>query len=150
MTAQPGGTSESGAATSAGLGAALERVGDRWSLLVVDALLDGPRRFTDLQQALPGVAPNVLSSRLRRLERDGLVAAVAYSERPARYEYQVSAEGRRLAGAVRFLAHWGARALGQDSPGPRHRLCGTALEARWFCPTCDRVTEEGEDDVAWV
>ena len=64
------------------LDVAMARVGDRWTLLVVDALLDGPRRFKDLEAAVPGLAPNVLSARLRRLEREGLVVAVPYSERP--------------------------------------------------------------------
>jgi DNA-binding HxlR family transcriptional regulator len=137
-------------AVAAGLDAALERVGDRWSLLVVDALLDGPLRFSDLQQAVPGLAPNILTARLRRLQRDGLVVADAYSDRPARYEYRVSDEGRRLAGALRFLSHWGARAAGHDDDGPRHRVCGTLLEARWFCPSCERVTEGADDDVAWL
>ncbi|MGD0810041.1 MAG: helix-turn-helix domain-containing protein [Acidimicrobiales bacterium] len=68
------------------LDGAMSRVGDRWTLLVIDALLDGPRRFNELTAAVPGLASNILSSRLRRLEREGLVVAVPYSERPARYE----------------------------------------------------------------
>jgi DNA-binding HxlR family transcriptional regulator len=120
---------------------------------VVDALLDGPRRFKDLEAAVPGLAPNVLTARLRRLEREGLVVAVPYSERPTRYEYGVSAEGRELAGALRLLARWGARAAGEtgeEVDGPRHRSCGTPLEVRWYCPTCERVTERADDDVAWI
>jgi DNA-binding HxlR family transcriptional regulator len=128
----------------------MARVGDRWTLLVIDALLDGPRRFKDLQTSLPGLAPNVLSARLRRLERDGLVLAEAYSQRPARYEYRVSSEGQELAGALRLLAHWGAGALANDAERPRHRLCGTALDVRWYCPTCDRVTNQADDDIAWL
>ncbi len=61
---------------------ALASVGDRWTLLVVAALLDGPRRFGDLQRALPAIAPNVLSARLRHLEEQGLVVAQPYSKRP--------------------------------------------------------------------
>ena len=52
------------------LEAALERVGDRWSLLLVEALLAGPRRFNELGEAVPGIAPNILTDRLRRLERE--------------------------------------------------------------------------------
>ncbi|HTW06037.1 MAG TPA: helix-turn-helix domain-containing protein [Acidimicrobiales bacterium] len=126
---------------------AVARVGDRWTLLIVDALLDGPRRFSELQAGL-GLAPNVLTARLRRLEADGLVMAAAYSRRPARYEYRVTAEGRDLAGALRLLARWGARVAGTEVDGPRHRSCGTPLEARWYCPTCDRVTDADDDDVA--
>src|SRR5215218_2535388 len=91
------------------LAAALESVGDRWTLLLVEALLGGPRRFGDLQDALGGIAPNVLSQRLRRLESEGLVLAQPYSERPQRYVYELTASGHDLAGALRLLADWGAR-----------------------------------------
>jgi DNA-binding HxlR family transcriptional regulator len=128
----------------------MSRVGDRWTLLIVDSLLDAPRRFNELEASVPGLAPNVLSARLRRLESEGLVVAVPYSKRPARYEYRVSAEGRELAGALRLLARWGARAMGEDHGGPHHRSCGTALEAHWYCPTCERVTDQADDDVAWL
>ncbi|HXW79018.1 MAG TPA: helix-turn-helix domain-containing protein [Acidimicrobiales bacterium] len=137
-------------AGNSALDVAMARVGDRWTLLVVDALLDGPRRFKDLEAAVPGLAPNVLTARLRRLEREGLIVAVPYSERPTRYEYNVTAEGRELAGALRLLARWGARVTGEEVDGPRHRSCGTPLEARWYCPTCERVTERADDDIAWI
>jgi DNA-binding HxlR family transcriptional regulator len=65
------------------LDAALSRVGDRWSLLLVEVLLDGPCRFSKLEAALPGIASNVLAQRLKRLEREGVVGARPYSERVA-------------------------------------------------------------------
>jgi DNA-binding HxlR family transcriptional regulator len=133
-----------------GLDAAMAAVGDRWTLVVVDALLDGPRRFSDLQQAIPRLAPNILTERLRRLERLGLVTAVAYSDRPPRYEYGVTEAGRELAGAMRLLEQWGARDSATEVDGPRHTSCGTPLEARWFCPTCERVTDRTDDDLRWV
>jgi len=119
---------------------ALERVGDRWSLLLVEALLDGPRRFNDLQEGV-AIAPNILTDRLRRLEREGVVLARPYSDRPPRMEYALTAAGRDLAGALRLLADWGAR-RSPDSNPLRHSLCGTPLEARWYCPTCTVVVEE--------
>jgi DNA-binding HxlR family transcriptional regulator len=121
------------------LAAALDRVGDRWSLLLVDALLLAPRRFNELAEAVAGIAPNILTDRLRRLEREGIVVATAYSERPPRMEYALTADGRELAGALRLLADWGARRApqGPDAHEPlRHLTCGTPLEARWYCPTC--------------
>ncbi|HEV3055562.1 MAG TPA: helix-turn-helix domain-containing protein, partial [Solirubrobacteraceae bacterium] len=66
---------------------ALATVGDRWTLLIVAALLDGPRRFGELQAQVEGIAPNVLTQRLRQLERNTLVIARPYSERPPRFEY---------------------------------------------------------------
>jgi DNA-binding HxlR family transcriptional regulator len=113
---------------------ALERVGDRWSLLLVDALLDGSRRFNELQDAV-GIAPNILTDRLRRLEREGIVLARPYSDRPPRVDYTLTAAGHDLAGALRLLADWGSR-RSDDSNPIRHELCGTPLEARWYCPTC--------------
>src|ERR1700686_2721627 len=94
---------------SSPLAEALARVGDRWTLLVVEALLPGPRRFNDLLSQIPGIAANILSDRLKRLERDGLLVARPYSQRPPRAAYQLTAEGTELAGALRLLAHWGSR-----------------------------------------
>ena len=130
------------AASGSPLAAALERVGDRWTLLVVEALLDGPRRFGDLEEAVTGIAPNVLSQRLRRLEGAGLVVAEPYSERPQRFVYELSDTGRELAGVLRLLADWGARTQGGEPP--RHAACGSPVEARWWCPTCERPVEDDE------
>jgi DNA-binding HxlR family transcriptional regulator len=122
---------------------ALAAVGDRWTLLTVAALLDGPQRFGDLQEQLAGIAPNVLTSRLRGLERQGLVRAEPYSHKPPRYVYELSATGRELAGALRLLSDWGAR-HGEEREPPRHSECGSPLEARWWCPTCQRPVEDDE------
>ena len=124
------------------LAAALASVGDRWTLLIVAALLDGPRRFGDLQEEVAGIAPNVLAQRLRRLEEEGLAIAQPYSDRPPRYVYELSEAGRGLAGVLRLLADWGARHSGAEPP--RHAACGTPLEAVWYCPTCEAPVELGE------
>ena len=123
------------------LAAALVRVGDRWTLLVVQALLAGPRRFNELLEDIPGIAPNILSERLKRLERDALLISRPYVERPPRAAYQLTAEGMELAGALRLLAHWGARHAVTDE-APVHPACGTPLEVRWYCPTCDRLVAD--------
>jgi DNA-binding HxlR family transcriptional regulator len=127
------------------LGTALDRVGDRWSLLLVEALLHGPRRFNDLGDSVTGIAPNILSDRLRRLERDGILVATPYSRRPVRMEYALTADGRELAGALHLLADWGVRRGGTGEP-LRHAACGTPLEARWHCPTCERLVDEADPD----
>jgi DNA-binding HxlR family transcriptional regulator len=127
------------------LAAALAIIGDRWSLLIVAALLDGPRRFGDLQQQIPGIAPNVLSGRLRALEQSTVVLARPYSERPPRFVYELSDSGQELAGPLRLLSAWGAR----NSPGthaPLHTVCGTPLQTRWWCPTCEEVIADGEGE----
>lgn len=125
------------------LAAALDRVGDRWSLLIVDALMPASRRFNELGEIVPGIAPNILSDRLRRLERAGIVLAKPYSRRPLRMEYALTVDGRELAGALQLLADWGSRRGGVGEP-LRHALCGTALQAAWHCPTCERRVMDDE------
>src|SRR5215204_5385422 len=123
---------------------AVERVGDRWTLLTIAALLSGPRRFNELSDELGGIAPNVLSARLKLLAEQALVVSRPYSERPPRFVYELTESGRELAGALRLLADWGARS-GAGEP-LRHGACGTALEARWWCPNCETIVDDAADD----
>lgn len=144
--------------TTAALSSALRRVGDRWTLLVVGALLDGPMRYGELQDAVQGIATNVLSSRLKDLESQGLVVSHPYSRRPFRLEYQLTSTGAELAGVMRLLAAWGASSAAPDDAGgegtdrasdpPAHALCGTPLEVRYWCPTCQQLAED--DDEVWA
>jgi DNA-binding HxlR family transcriptional regulator len=127
------------------LAAALERVGDRWSLLVVEALLDGPRRFNEIAAGVQGIAPNILSERLKRLEGERIVRSSAYSERPPRFTYALTQDGHDLAGVLRLLADWGSRGSAHAEP-MRHGACGTPVEARFWCPTCARALDEPEAD----
>jgi DNA-binding HxlR family transcriptional regulator len=137
------------ATTVTALGAALDRVGDRWSLQIVEALLGGPLRYGEIAAAVAGIAPNILADRLRRLERAGLLTGTPYSQRPLRMSYGLTADGRELAGALRLLADWGARqGDSEDGRGEplRHTTCGTPLEARWHCPTCGLVVDDAEPE----
>ena len=127
---------------------ALSRVGDRWALLVVNALLDGPRRFNELQDAMGGIAPNILSARLRALAENALVVQRPYSERPPRYVYELSATGAELAGALRLLADWGQR-TGEAEP-LRHATCGTSLRATWWCPACEEPVGDPDEPLEFV
>ena len=131
------------AAPQSPLAAALERVGDRWSLLLIEALLEGPRRFGELSDAVEGIAPNILSERLKRLEGERIVRATPYSDRPPRFTYALTDEGHELAGVLRLLADWGSRGSATAEP-MRHSLCGTPVEARLWCPTCARALDEPE------
>ena len=115
----------------------------------MEALLAGPLRYGELQAGVDGIAPNILADRLRRLEADGLLAATAYGERPPRFEYRLTVEGRDLAGAIRLLADWGARRVAPgsaDTGSLRHAACGSALEARWACPTCGEIVDANVAD----
>lgn len=125
---------------------ALSRVGDRWTLLIVEALLARPRRFGELADTLPGIAPNILSARLRRLADERLVVATPYSQRPLRHEYALSADGRELAAALAVLAAWATQVDATTDEARRHVACGTALELRPYCPTCHRVVDDPDAD----
>lgn len=120
---------------------ALDRIGDRWSLLIIDALQEQPLRFSDLAEQVSGIAPNILSNRLGRLVDEGVLTSTPYSERPLRHVYELSEAGRDLAGVLRLLAHWGDRHSDESAP-IRHELCGTPLEAHWYCVSCDRVVDQ--------
>jgi DNA-binding HxlR family transcriptional regulator len=135
--------------TESPLALALERVGDRWMLLIVDALLPGPRRFGELMEDVDGIAPNILSDRLRRLVAEAIVVARPYSRRPLRYTYELTANGRELAGVLRLLAGWAAGAT-EDTEPLRHGDCGTPMEARWYCPTCARTVADDEAELRFV
>jgi DNA-binding HxlR family transcriptional regulator len=134
------------------LEAALDRVGDRWSLLIVEALLPGALRFNELGEALPSIAPNILTDRLRRLERERVIVATPYQQRPPRMSYALTAIGLDLASALRLLADWGSQrestADDADHAPLRHDLCGTPLEVRWYCPTCGLVVDDPEHDAS--
>lgn len=133
------------AAMSASLARALNVVGDRWTLQIVAGLLDGPRRFGELAELLPDIAPNVLTGRLRQLEREHLVSATPYSRRPLRLAYTLTDAGRELEGALSLLSAWGARQSGV-AEGPVHAPCGTPLETRLYCPTCERAASDSDAD----
>ena len=65
---------------------------------------------------------------------------MSIAQRPPRATYQLTAEGTELAGALRLLAHWGTRHT-DPAHTPRHATCGTPIQARWYCPTCDQLVD---------
>lgn len=93
-----------------GVPRALDRVGERWALMIVRELLLGPKRFTDLRTGLPHASPNVLAERLRGLEQDGVVRRRTLPPPAAARVYELSEWGLELAPVVEALGRWGARA----------------------------------------
>ena len=90
----------------------LDLVGDRWALLVIRELMHGPKRYTDLAEHLPGIGTNILASRLRDLERCGIVAKRRLPPPAASQVYELTEYGRGLRPVIRELALWGAQSLG--------------------------------------
>ena len=86
----------------------LDRIGDKWTVLVIATLGTGPMRYSDLQASVPGISQRMLTVTLKALERDGLATRTAFAEVPPRVEYELTALGESLLDAVVSLAGWAA------------------------------------------
>ncbi|PKW10853.1 transcriptional regulator, HxlR family [Streptomyces sp. 1222.5] len=113
---------------------ALDLVGDRWTLLIVRELLAGPRRYTDLHADLPGVSTDVLASRLKDMERDGLTTRRRLPPPGAAYVYELTTRGRELLPVLQALGSWGEAELGERRPTD-------AVRAHWFALPLLRALE---------
>lgn len=95
---------------------ALDLIGDRWVLLIVRDLFLGPKRFTDLREGLPGIGTNVLTDRLKGLERAGVIGRRTLPPPAASAVYELTERGRELEAPIVALARWGGRSLGPRLP----------------------------------
>jgi DNA-binding HxlR family transcriptional regulator len=119
----------------------LEVVGERWSLLIVRDVLNGNRRFGEIQASL-GVARNVLSARLQRLVDEDILERRQYQESPARYEYFLTEKGLGLWPALIALLNWGDRYSPSPDGPPKvivHKVCGGRVSGRGICEDCGKV-----------
>ena len=118
------------------IAAALEVVGEKWSLLVVRELFLGCRRFSEIA-ANTGAPRDILTARLRRLEEVGVISRRLYSERPERYEYVLTDAGKDLRPVIWALKHWGDTHVtgGRRAPTLEHS-CGEVFEPRTHCAAC--------------
>lgn len=88
----------------------LDIVGERWTFLILrDLLRLGPRKFSEFQEAFPGLAPNTLSDRLKSLEESGIIASRLYERHPPRVEYLLTPKGTALGPVLKALYSWGER-----------------------------------------
>ena len=120
----------------------LELVGERWTLLIVRDLLPGARRFQDFQKSLKGIAPNILSDRLKLMEEHGLVRRRFYSEHPPRAEYALTEKGKELGVVVGALAAWGSRHVHRQT-ALVHAECGHPVEMGYHCRHCGEPVRGG-------
>lgn len=86
----------------------LDRIGDKWTMLVISTLDRGSLRYSDLLASIPGISQRMLTVTLKALERDGLLTRTAYPEVPPRVEYELTDLGRSLRNAVLSMAAWAA------------------------------------------
>jgi DNA-binding HxlR family transcriptional regulator len=118
------------------IAAALEVVGEKWSLLVVRELFLGCRRFSEIV-ANTGAPRDILTARLRRLEEVGVISRRLYSERPERHEYVLTDAGKDLRPVIWALKHWGeTHVTGPYVGSVLEHSCGAVFEPRTHCAAC--------------
>ena len=100
----------------------LDILGDRWTLLVVRDLFLGQSKFGDILASLEGISPNLLADRLKRLEQQGIVWRVFYSDHPPRAEYRLTEKGQELVSVMRAIAEWGLKHELDDAQRANPRL----------------------------
>jgi DNA-binding HxlR family transcriptional regulator len=120
---------------------ALELVGERWALLVVRELLTGPKRYTDLAAALPGIGTNILAGRLRDLENGGVIQKRRLPPPAAARVYELTPYGEELREPLYALARWGAKSLGPPTPGDDLSPGWLVNAIRATCRDCGRVPD---------
>ncbi|RZT27844.1 HxlR family transcriptional regulator [Kribbella sp. VKM Ac-2569] len=86
----------------------LDRIGDKWTVLIISTLGGGRLRYSELLASIPGISQRMLTQTLKNLERDGLITRTAYAEVPPRVEYELTDLGRSLMNAVMAMAGWAA------------------------------------------
>jgi DNA-binding HxlR family transcriptional regulator len=86
----------------------LDRIGDKWTVLIISTLSAGSLRYSDVQASIPGISQRMLTQTLKHLERDGLITRTAYAEVPPRVEYELTELGRSLMEAVTAMVGWAA------------------------------------------
>ena len=87
----------------------LDRIGDRWTVLVVGSLAGGPRRYTEIARRIQGVSQKMLTQTLRGLERDGLVSRTVHATVPPRVDYELTTLGQSLRGPISALHEWASQ-----------------------------------------
>jgi len=117
----------------------LDVVGDRWTLLIIrDLMTEGPRKYVELQTSLDGIAPNVLSDRLKLLEDHEIIEREFYEEHPPRARYRLTRKGLGLRNVIAALLEWGHR-YEYDGVTLVHEDCGRAVKLRQVCEKCGEV-----------
>ena len=132
------------------IAAALEVVGDRWSLLVVRELLYGQQKFTEIVNNT-GAARDILAVRLRKLEEHGVLDREPYSDHPLRYNYRLTAAGRALLPVLLTLKQWGQDHVRNGQPDSirlMHRQCDHEVVTGVHCRACGEHLTLPELDVS--
>lgn len=122
----------------------LNIIGDKWSLLILHEIMIGNSTFKEMQEKLEGIPTNLLSERLKSLERDSLIEGVLYQDHPPRYRYVMTESGSDLADVFNSLIMWGEKHLKKCYKRLVHESCGHEVVHSYYCPECRETVEPSE------
>lgn len=124
----------------------LNIIGDKWTLLILHAIKADNHTYKDLQSALRGIPTNLLSSRLKSLEEDGLIRCELYQNHPPRYAYYLCEAGEDLDDVFHAIVLWGERNLHKCYKKLVHKECQHHVDIQYYCEHCGKVVTK--EDIA--
>ena len=115
----------------------LNLIGDKWTLLILRQLSRGNDTYNLIFETLEGIPSNLLSSRLKSLEEDGLILPVLYQNHPPRFRYELTESGKDLEDVFNSIILWGEKHLKDCYKQLVHKSCNHSVELKYYCPHCD-------------
>lgn len=122
----------------------LNVIGDKWTLLILHEMLLGNCTYKDIKEKLEGIPTNLLSERLKSLEKDELITSVLYQNHPPRYEYVLTEAGKDLTDVFHSLILWGEKHVKKCRKMLKHIECGHKIEHQYYCPHCKKIVDTEE------
>ncbi|WP_101474120.1 MULTISPECIES: helix-turn-helix domain-containing protein [Fusobacterium] len=128
----------------------LNIIGDRWTLLIVHEIFLGKKSYKELEEKLTGIATNLLSSRLKELEENGIIKAEVYQERPLRYCYSITDKGKDLREVFNAIILWGHEHLEVCFKKIVDKNTGDEVELRYYNPKTKKVLDYKDVEIKEV
>ncbi|NBK96525.1 MAG: transcriptional regulator [Erysipelotrichia bacterium] len=125
----------------------LNLIGDKWTLLILHAIECGNHTYKQLQDTLGSIPTNLLSNRLKELEKDGLLVCSLYQEHPPRYQYELSECGRDLHDLYNVIALWGEKHLQACPKKVTHKKCHHPVKVMYYCKHCNTYVEAEDIEI---
>lgn len=120
----------------------LNIVGDKWTLLVLHRILNNKNTFKELQQALNPIPTNILSDRIKLLEKNGFITAKLYNEHPPRNKYVTTKKGNDFKHVFNSIILWANKYLQNCKKTVCHEKCGKEIEIKYYCKNCNKYVDD--------
>lgn len=120
----------------------LNLVGDKWTLLVLHRIMNNISTFKELEEALKPIPTNILSDRIKLLEKNGFIKAEIYNEHPPRYRYILTEKGSAFKDVFNSMIIWANKYIGSCKKTVCHKECGGEVEIRYYCTKCGKYVDD--------